>query len=572
MRFARGIRKVSPRWLCIGAFLAIHLVLGIDAAGRLTVTHDEYWHLPAGLLAWKAGRFDADNLNPPLTRMWDALPLLFTSARVDGSLPAGDAFGLGDRFSADNRAQYDRDLTLARSMNLLFSVLTGLLLAVWANELFGAKSACLAVAVWCCCPTALAHAALVTPDMGATCLFTASLFFCWRFSNRPAGRGAFILGTLLGLAQLAKFTNLLLFPLCAATWFIVRARNSAVIRRSWKTNLTQAICAAAIAAAVLNAGYFFRGSFSALRTYHFQSRLFGRMAQVFHSLDGLPVPLPRDYVEGLDHQQRMIESLHPVYLDGIWSQHGFADYYLRALEYKLPHAVQALVIALALCLAFPGGLARLGRVQLLLWIPVIALLATASSIGMQLGIRYVLPTLPLAYLAVSQTARWFVWKRFPIRTLAVTPLIIALPFSLRYHPHHLAYFNELAGGPEGGRAHLLDSNLDWGQDLRALADYLHQRHIDHIGLAYFGMLPPSELGIHYRLPPSYRPEEGWFAVSANFLYGRPHTIRNPDGSLRSANFDEFGYFRHFSPIARIGYSIEVFHISFGKSPASGRAD
>src|SRR5579863_5567301 len=227
MSNAECLKKSECRMtkLCIAALLACHALLGIDAARRLTVTHDEYWHLPAGLAAWRTGRFDADNLNPPLTRMWDALPLVFTLARVDSTVPAGDNFQLGDRFLADNRDRYELYLALARSMNVLFSVLTGWLLALWANDLFGRKSACLAAALWSLCPTALANAALVTPDSGAACLFVAALFICWRFANRPTWRTATFFGVILGLAQLTKFTSLLLYPLCIATWFIARVRN-----------------------------------------------------------------------------------------------------------------------------------------------------------------------------------------------------------------------------------------------------------------------------------------------------------------------------------------------------------
>src|SRR6516225_1754755 len=129
--------RLSRAWVGIAAMLAVHFLVGLDAARRLSVTHDEYWHLPAGLTAWKTGRFDADNLNPPLTRMWNAIPLLFTGARIDPDVPPGDAFRLGDSFLADNRASYERDLALARAMNLVFSVLTGLLIVLWANEIFG---------------------------------------------------------------------------------------------------------------------------------------------------------------------------------------------------------------------------------------------------------------------------------------------------------------------------------------------------------------------------------------------------------------------------------------------------
>src|SRR6185436_7452489 len=91
----------------IALLLALHVGLGIDAARRLTVTHDEYWHLPAGLLAWKTGRFDFDRLNPPLTRMWAALPLLATGARVDPTTEPSDLTGLGDRFLDLNRERYE---------------------------------------------------------------------------------------------------------------------------------------------------------------------------------------------------------------------------------------------------------------------------------------------------------------------------------------------------------------------------------------------------------------------------------------------------------------------------------
>ncbi len=559
-------RRISLVWVCIAAMLMCHALLGFDASRKLTVTHDEYWHLPAGLAAWRTGRFDSDNLNPPLTRMWDALPLVFTSAKIDPTVPAGEPFLLGDRFVADNREHYDFYLAIARSMNVLFSVLTGLVMALWANELFGRNSACLAAALWSFCPAALASAALVTPDSGATCLFVAALFVCWRFANRPTWRNAWLVGALLGLAQLTKFTSLLLYPLCIALWLIVRVQNPAVPRVPWRRSWGQWSCAFVVSLVVLNGGYFFAGTFKPLRTYSFQSRAMQQIVSVLRPIDKLPIPFPRDYLEGLDHQRRMMEAPHPVYLDGKWSQEGFDEYYLRALEYKLPHAAQALCLMAALCVAFPRRLPRLGRVQILLWLPVLVLAGLASSIGMQLGIRYILPALPLLFLFAAQTARWLDGTRFRARTAVIAVVIAALPLSLRFHPQHLAYFNELAGGPTGGRQHLLDSNLDWGQDLRGVAQFIRDHDftetgLGEIGLAYFGMIPPSEMGIAYHVPPSRSPAPGWYAVSVNFAYGRPHTICNPDGTRRSADFEEFSYFRRFKPVARIGYSIDVYHLT-----------
>lgn len=578
----------------IALLLVLHAALGIDAARRLTVTHDEYWHLPAGLLAWKTGRFDFDRLNPPLTRMCAALPLLATSAQVDPATDPADLTQLGDRFLDLNREGYERSFTLARSMNILWSLLTALILISWSQALFGERAALLTTALWCCCPTVLAHAGLVTPDIGGACLFAATLFATWRFARNPGWRGAVVVGLLLGLAQLAKFTDLLLYPLVPAVWFFVdRSRRAESARPSagdtrgaagagpsegpaeaavvhaapaspavkWGLrNTSFAALIVLVSLVVLNGGYLFRGSFSRLEEYRFSSRAFSSLAESTGALGKLPVPLPRDYLLGIDSQRRMMEGRHPVYLDGRWSETGFGDYFIKSLAYKLPHATQLLLVAALLFVLFPGRVERDGWTQALLALPPALVLAVASGTGMQLGVRYLLPAFPFLFLLAGQAARWFDGARYPLRTVLVAILGLALPFSLRHHPQHLAYFNELSGGPLGGRDHLLDSNLDWGQDLRELKRYLDREQVDEIGLAYFGMVPPASVGIRYHLP-ALPPAPGWYAVSVNFLQGRPHTIRNPDGTMRSANIGEFTWFHAFSPTARIGSSIDVFHVT-----------
>jgi hypothetical protein len=134
--------------------------------------------------------------------------------------------------------------------------------------------------------------------------------------------------------------------------------------------------------------------------------------------------------------------------------------------------------------------------------------------------------------------------------------------ALRHHPQHLGYFNELAGGPNGGRARLLDSNLDWGQNLRELRAYVDSRRIALDGLAYFGTARPADFGFsRYRPPPGFAPRPGIFAVSVNFVKSRPHFIRLPDGIKRGVNWGELGYFDDFTPKVTIGSSIDIYEIT-----------
>ena len=80
------------RWfiVAIAMMLAGQAIVMTLTAARLTVTHDEYWHIPVGLLNWKTGRFDVEPLNPPLLRMCATWPLLFTSAESPLTEPTSD--------------------------------------------------------------------------------------------------------------------------------------------------------------------------------------------------------------------------------------------------------------------------------------------------------------------------------------------------------------------------------------------------------------------------------------------------------------------------------------------------
>jgi hypothetical protein len=135
--------------------------------------------------------------------------------------------------------------------------------------------------------------------------------------------------------------------------------------------------------------------------------------------------------------------------------------------------------------------------------------------------------------------------------------------TLRVHPHYLAYFNELVSGPENGYKYLVDSNLDWGQDLKGLGAYLKAQRIDQVELSYFGTADPAYYGIHYTCLPSFgilskdkcpiesgfQDRAGVFAVSATHLQGvyldDPYT---------------FDWLKEREPEAVIGHSIFVYRV------------
>jgi hypothetical protein len=536
----------AATWLII----AMQVVFSIHFAATASVTHDEYWHLPVGAMHWRTARFDWEPLNPPLVRMWAGLPVAFLDQTPipEKPIPPGE---YGDRFVAANRERFQSLYFCGRLMIVLLSAATTLLVARWASSLFGPAAGTVAAISWGLSPTTIANGSLVTTDMGAAFAFVVVLWALERCAARPTWGRTLAWGAAIGAAQAMKYTCVLLYPLSFIGWWLVRRRSTD--RPPPRTIAMRMLAALGLSLAVLNASYLFENSFRTLSSYSFRSQAMNTIQTVLKPFGFLPVPVPATWLTGLDEQRVVMEQQHPVYLDGVWSVTGFRDYYVKAILYKTPLGTLALLLVATIALV----LRRIElRRALFFLIPACGLLILASSEGMQLGVRYVLPSLALITLAASAVIGL---QGRVLKTAGIALAVVSLA-GLWSHPYELASFNLIAGGPDGGRYHLVDSNLDWGQDLKTLGDYVHREKIDDLGLAYFGTADPALFGIKFHEPPS-RPQPGVYAISVNFVMGRPHVILDGKGGARAVNIHEFSYFQFFEPAARLGHSIDVYKLT-----------
>ncbi len=539
----------------IGLLIILFVVLGMHTAWRKTITHDEIWHLPIGILNLQTRQFHFEDLNPPLTRMWAGIPGWLLGPEVQTGNGFSDIAGKYIRTNTEHRRWY----VWGRVFNLMFAVATILIICRWARDWFGDAAALLTALLCCTEPNLIAHSSLVTPEAGLMLGFTATLYLLGRWWQQPAWLAAIMLGTVTGLTQGTKFTAILLYAiiLIVGGLAILRPRDEHFSR--WRTVL-QWLTVLVISLVVWNATYLFRGTGLPLESYKFQSHAMQSVQESLSSWGQLPVLLPKSYMTGIDRQRSVMEQQHPIYLDGQWSLQGFRSYFVHTLQYKLSHGLQMLVLVGLVMALWQSENERRIEIIVLVGLPCILLIGIASLSSMQLGVRYILPLLPLLILLVGPVAEWGARLSPLLKWGLATLIILVMALPLRHHPHHLAYFNEAAGGPIGGRYHLLDSNLDWGQDLHLVRELMDAEGLDEIGLVYFGTLPPDILGIDYHVPPGRRPEPGWHAVSVNFVMGRPHVVPEPDGQGRPADINEFGYFRAFEPVVTLGGSIDVYHI------------
>lgn len=281
-------------------------------------------------------------------------------------------------------------------------------------------------------------------------------------------------------------------------------------------------------------------------------------------VDSVPMPLPADYLLGIDLQQCDFEDYgHLSYLRGQWRDHGWWWYYLYASAIKVPIGLWILGIACAFqqlfVIANPRGQPSTLHIRdtiVLLSFPVFIFAIVSSKTGFSEHMRYILPCFPFAFIFSSgiftryfDTQECIAERSFAQSRLRCSCWPIAFPIlllwfatsSLWIYPHCLSYFNETIGGPNNGANHLLGSNLDWGQDLRYI-----QRHVQgirargdnsQVHLAYFGVFEPAAVGFREAYPSIGRRApvsdtestmtipSGWYFISQNALHEQQFAFR-----------------------------------------------
>lgn len=549
-------------------------------------------HLSGGVSHILLGRFDVFRVNPPLVRTCAAFPVVIAWPstdwkQYDTNLLLRMEGVIGTDFVRANGGYSLELLCFARWACILFSLLGAWICWHWSQTLGGAGTGLLAIILWCFSPYILGHGSTIMPDVPSAVMGVAAVYCFWRWLKRPGWFEVIVAGVVLGLAELCKFTLLIFYPMLPVLWIVYRLpewRAGNMAGRDWLRQSGVLAVLLLLSVYIINCGYLFEGTFTPLEKFRFQTMMFtgcesfedvppegaNRFAGTW--LGKLPVPLPANMVQGIDTQRYDFERGLPSYLRGEWQKHGWWYYYLYALAVKVPLGTWCLVGLAVGVTIFGRGFNAPWRDEMVVLVPGLVILVFVSSqTGFSVHSRYVIPALPFFFVWISKVARVFemrplTLKRWAFAAMVVIALTWSVGSSLWAYPHSLSYFNELTGGPKGGGEHLLDSNIDWGQDLLYLKDWL-DKHPDAMldGLAFYGSYPATLAGIPetpYPPPgPAFGnstvdgdcatehlgPKPGWYAVSVNYLYGRNRQYRY--------------FLNHFQPIASAGYSIYIYHIT-----------
>ena len=516
-------------------------------------TADEAVHISSGLEMWRNARCPSETHHPPLAAVAVALPAYLAGLGQSDRQRPMDHHNLWTNREPEF---YWRTLSMARLGNLIFAPFLLVYVYLWGRHIYGPAAGLVAAALASFSPNLLAHASLATLDFGGATTIFVSAYYLWRWSRQPGLRNCLLAAVTFAVAVLTKFSAFIFLPLMTALFFLHARWRQQPWQPStrWQAAAKRGALFLGIAGLVVWSGYLFEvGPLPPAQIPPLPGS-FGQYVEsaidFFTRHGSLPAP---HFVRGILDVMALNARGCAGYLLGELRQSGWWYYFPAALAVKTTLPLLFLV-TIGVGLWVVNGERQQARPALDPLLAAAMALAVCMCSRINVGIRHILVIYPFFALVASGL---FVGagqvrstgKRL-LLGLAIALAVWHAAESLLGHPDYLAYFNQIARGRE--EQFLLDSNLDWGQDLERLRRYLDENRITTVYLSYFGRTDPRRLGIAgaRSLEPGLLPV-GWVAVSKNHLAG----LKRDKSDL--------AWLAGHSPTARIGKSILVYHLSGG---------
>ncbi len=604
--------------------LGIMFVLIFSSAWNDSAVMDELAHIPAGYSYLTQKDYRLNPEHPPLIKDLAAIPLLFLNLDfpTDAIAWKSDVNGqwdMGRIFLYESGNNADKIIHWARFPIMLLAILFGWMFWKWVRRIYGDKVGLLALFFFAFSPTFLAHSRYVTTDLAASFGFfigiAAFLDFLFRqnkndpsYSKNRARKSLIIAGVALGVAELLKFSLVLLAPLYivfGALWVFLNCYENFEAKRFFKelfSMLGKIILIGLIGLAIIWLVYLHHTwNYPTERQVSDTTSIlqsFGRrsLADPVIWLSGIPVLRALgQYFLGILMVLQRAAGGNTTYFVGEISNAGWKYYF--PLLYLVKEQLAFLILALiALIFGFKNMLKSQSKNlrNVLEWLRenfvitagliFIAVYWTqALTTPLNIGIRHVLPTFPFIYLMVArQVVRWI--KGAEIETprtilewlktlyaLYIRPMKNGLIAALLLFwmiisvfiafPYFLSYYNVLGGGTWEGYKIATDSNYDWGQDLKRLKNFVEENKIQKIAIDYFGGGNPRYY-FWEKLEPWWSAKGSpadagikWFAVSLTFLEGARAT---PVHNFTQKFEDTYPWIAGKTPVARAGTSIFIY--------------
>jgi hypothetical protein len=562
-----AVRKAEAVCVALLLLMAANLFASIS---RKSITNDEIVHIPAGYYHLVAGEFQLNNEHPPLVKMWAALPLLFIQPDEPPEPKTEDenfmerTWGFHERFWQANRARFQTVTFWPRVMMIPITLALGVLIFIFARKLFGETAALISVALYVLEPTVLAHGRIVHTDLPAAFVYLLFFFTLQYYSEAPGLRRALLLGLACSVALLTKFSLLVILPVLAVylvarlflNWRDSNQRSQVALQGGLVT---------VVILFLVNAAYYFQHpplEASDVRWVAMKSPAL--LGFVTTSVRVLSKVIPTYYLFGVYNIELHNHYGHATSLLGQYNDLGW--WYYFPVAFALKTTIPFLLLAVV-ALGWAAWRLAVKRDKRFVWlvIPIGVYLAISLTSHINIGIRHFLPVYPFLFIAGGALLAQLLHIK---KRLGVVVLVILFGWmtfeAVRTFPDYTPYMNQLASRHPRWY-YLSDSNVEWGDDVGALAAYLKARGETKVGAALAAGWSTLRLyDVEYldltSLPPGSTPETRYVAIGASELNGSTVFVSQINGvpisQEQRVNF--FAPYRNRKPEAVFGGSIYLF--------------
>lgn len=509
MRFSirgKNLRNI-PRACLYGAtlvvILAAFLFLDLALLERRSMLVDDTIHIPSGYSYLKTHDFRLNEEHPPFIKVLSAIGL----EHVQPELPLDSegwskAEGLGDpddgtdTFCRDffhrNANKFEQIIYWARLPVIFVPVLLAIVVWIFAKSIFGDLAALLSVFFLLSEPNIIANSTFVQDDLSAALAVVCFTLALRAYFIKPAFGRALLLGLAIAFALLVKHSLAVLVPVT-----IVLLTAHMVWRRArYKEHPCRYIGLGLIvlgfAYLVFIAGYLFDVSFMDDDEAAFISEWLNLdWSDTFQNLlTHQPLMLPKYYLYGMDLVMDDVQNGRPAFLLGDVSQKGWWYYFPAAFVLKTTIPFLLLTVT-GLAQTIWETIRRRWLAGLYILVPPLGYMAMSMTSHLDIGVRHLMPVFPFfavmgagsvtAFLDVERLKRWHLAK------ILVGLLIISIGWTvITTFPDYTTYFSPLAGGSANGWKLLSDSNVETGQDVKALAAFLKERGENQVEGSFVG--------------------------------------------------------------------------------------
>lgn len=569
--------------LTVGSILAFMFLLSVfSSRGAFGIAGDsgivdEIAHVPAGYSYVKYFDFRLNPEHPPLAKALAGIPLALQS-KIKG--PSDDWSWKGiNQWEAGWYMIYEAGnnsadvLFWSRLPIMLLMLLLGLFLYKWASEYFGKKIGIIVLLLYAFYPDIIAHGRLVTTDIAAAFGYVISVYYFAKACEEKSKKSIIYAGIAFGIGQLLKFSVFLLYGVFLIFVFLraILDRKSGFwreLRRNFKVYFW--VCLLSLLVVwIVYIPFVFNTPVDIehrlIETNLTQDIKTLPLRNFLHLLEGNVITRALGhYLLGVMLVFARVAGGNATFALGHLSDKSISWYFPFAYLVKTPLTIIMLLLFSFVMLFINKFKSKddFWRASLFL-VPIIVYWVFTLRGSLNIGIRHLMPTIPFVLLFIGYTLHKFLEKKSPLKNAILSVLILFMIGStLSYYPTFISYFNETVPRDERYK-YLVDSSLDWGQDLLRLKDYVDKNNIKEIKVDYFGGSLPS-----YYIPQakqwrsSYGPTTGYLAVSATF-YQSSKLYGEKEGKW------SYGWLDDYKPVAEIGGSILVFNVSaddFQKNP------